>query len=211
MTSIVIDNVRCDDLVRLGAQGDTAARRDLVEYLWPKWLEMARSSRRIQMLSNADDAVHDVAARLVEKFGQSDGRTLLLYASWRERNRDKLFEDWLRIVTTNVIRDYLRERVGSLGGNDADLSVKRLLNEFASAPSLEELGTRPPYTAAQTARELMEFANSRLRPEQLRVFFAWLQGETFEDIAVEQQRDAEAVRQLLRSSIAVLRRHFGGH
>jgi DNA-directed RNA polymerase specialized sigma24 family protein len=214
LTAILFDNDRCEELAQRGATGDRSACQALTEYLWPRWLQMANSSRRVQMLSNADDASHDVAARLVEKFAQADGHTLRLYVSWKQRNPDKLFQDWFRIVTANVIRDYLRERNGSAQQdstqrNDSPIGVKRLLNEFASAAALEHLGVRPPFTSAQTARELIEFAKGRLRPEQLSVFLAWLQGDTFEEIASTQGIDVASAQQALRASVAKLRRYFG--
>jgi DNA-directed RNA polymerase specialized sigma24 family protein len=114
----------------------------------------------------------------------------------------------MRIVTKNVIRDYAREQLGSRNVASDGLSSKRLLNEFAYSPALEELGIRPPLTAAQTARELLEFARSRLPPEQLDVLHRWLEGASFEDIAEELGHTPEVVRKLTRSAVATLRRHF---
>jgi RNA polymerase sigma factor (sigma-70 family) len=209
LNRIEIDNALCESFIQRGTSGDASACQSLIEYLWPIWLEMARSSKGIQLLPNAEDGIHDVVATLVEKLGQPSGRGLNLYPPWRQRNPDKQFEDWLRIVTQNTIRDYLREKVGARATvNKAEIGVKRLLNEFASAPVLEELGVRPPVTLAQTARELIEFARNRLPPRQLNVLEAWLGGASFEEIATEQQLPAEQARQLLRSSVAVLRRYF---
>lgn len=208
MTTSMLDNPHCEALVLLGAQGDASACRTLVEYLWPVWLEMIRSSRRMQLLANFEDGVHDVAARLVEKLGQPGARGLCLYASWKQRNNEKAFEDWLRIVTKNVIRDYVRGKAGSQRRNAGEPSVKRLLNDFASSPLLEELGCRPPITWAQTARELLEFASKRLTTQQWVVLEAWLKGASFEEIAVELNLDAEFARQTLRSAVAILRRYF---
>jgi DNA-directed RNA polymerase specialized sigma24 family protein len=57
---------------------------------------------------------------------------------------------------------------------------------------------------------LIEFAHHRLPPKQMNVLEAWLSGSSFEEIATEQQCSAEEARQLLRSSVAVLRRYFAG-
>jgi DNA-directed RNA polymerase specialized sigma24 family protein len=210
VTTIEVDNALCERLVQNVARGDGGACRELIAYLWPIWLGMVRSSRGMQSLVNLEDGVHDVVARLVEKFGQPEGRGLCLYAPWKARNSDKAFEDWLRIVTKNVIRDYLRERVGGSRQGSGEPGVKRLLNEFASARVLEELGVRPPLTLAQTARELIEFARGRLAAEQLAVLEAWLKGATFEEIAAERGTVEQEARQSLRSAVAVLRRYFLG-
>jgi RNA polymerase sigma factor (sigma-70 family) len=210
VTTIKVDNALCESLVQRAARGESSACRELIEYLWPIWLEMVRSSRGMQSLVNLEDGVHDVVARLVEKLGQPEGRGLCLYSPWKERNSDKAFEDWLRIVTKNTIRDYLRDRIGGSRNPRGEPGVKRLLNEFASAPVLEEWGVRPPVTLAQTARELIEFAKVRLSPEQLAVLEAWLKGASFEEIATECRVDAEQARQSLRSAVAVLRRYFLG-
>jgi len=210
VTSPVIDDPRCEALIERSLVGDESARSELVQYLWPVWLDWVRSNRAMRRLVNLEDGIHDVAARLVEKLIQADARGLHSYLPWKERNGDKRFQDWLRIVTKNVVRDYLREKVGSRNSS-GEPSIKRLLNEFASAPALEGLGIRPPATLAQTARELVEFARKRLKPNQLRVLQHWLEGAGFDEMASELGSDAEHVRQDLRSAIAVLRRQFSAH
>lgn len=203
-----IDEQRCERLIEQSVAGDATARRELVEYLWPLWVEWVQSSRAMRRLANLEDGVHDVVVRLVEKLSEGEGRGFHSYLPWKERNVDKAFQDWLRIVTKNMIRDYLREKVGTQTA--AEPSVKRLLNEFASAPILDQLGIRPPVTLTQTARELLEFARSRLKPLQLKVLEAWLKGASFEEMADELTLTPEAARQHLRSALAVLRRYFVG-
>jgi RNA polymerase sigma factor (sigma-70 family) len=161
-------------------------------------------------LPNPDDGVHDLAARLVEKLGQPQGRGLVLYSPWKQRNADKAFEDWLHIVTKNMIRDYLREKVGTERPASGEISAKGLLNEFATSPLLEELGIRPPLTLAQTARELFEFAKGRLAPDELAILESWIAGASFEEIAGERNLSEDSARQLLRSAVAILRRYFSG-
>lgn len=210
MTKIAIENALCEDLVARGAAGDSVACRGLIEYLWPIWLEMVRSSRAINALPNPEDGVHDVVAKLVEKLGQPQGRGLALYLSWKQRNPEKAFEDWLRIITSNAIRDHARERLAAQRQPVGDPGVKRLLNEFASAPVLEELGVRPPVTLAQTARELLEFARNRLDARQQAILEAWLEGASFVEIGEALGISETDARQGLRASVAVLRRYFAG-
>lgn len=205
-----IDDVRCERWIALGSQGDDGACRDLVEYLWPRWVEMLGASRQMQALANVEDGIHDVALRLVVKLGRPEGPGLRLYPPWKERNPDKTFSDWLRIVTRNATRDYVREVKGTPRGDGSETSVKRLLNEFASSPLLDDLGIRPPFTWAQTARELLDFATQRLTSEQLVILEAWLQGTSFEELAPTLGTSAQAAKQSLRAAIAVLRRHFAG-
>lgn len=201
------DEGLCHALALRGAAGDGEACKRLVEHLWPVWIEIARASKTIRPLGGSEDHAHEIAVRLVEKMGKPSGG-LRLYPPWRERNAEKSFGDWMRIVTKNVIRDYAREQLGSKNASSDGLSMKRLLNDFAYSPALEELGIRPPLTAAQTARELLEFARSRLPPEQLDVLHRWLEGASFEDIAQELRQTPDAVRKLTRSAVATLRRQF---
>jgi DNA-directed RNA polymerase specialized sigma24 family protein len=198
----------CEKLAARAASGDATASRSLVEHLWPVWVEMVRGSRSLGELGRSEDHVHDVVAKLVEKIGRADGRGLRLYAPWREKNPEKTFEDWIRIVTKNAIRDHLRKQIGPRRPGPNEPSLKRLLNEFASSPLLDDLGVRPPLTAAQTARELAEFARTRLPTDQFRLLGAWLEGASFEDMAKETATTPEDARKLVRAAIATLRRHF---
>jgi RNA polymerase sigma factor (sigma-70 family) len=209
LTRIAIDAARCERLAERGAAGDENARRTLMEVLWPSLLEMVRSSRSMGSLARSADHVHEVATRLVEKLAGRDGHVLRTYAPWRNRNPERTFADWLRIVTKNAVRDYVREQVGPRNADADEPSLKRLLNEFTSSPVLEEQGVRPPLTAAQTARELLEFARDRLPEPQLRVLAAWLEGASFEDIGAEAGGTAGEARKLLRAAVATLRRQFG--
>jgi DNA-directed RNA polymerase specialized sigma24 family protein len=204
-----IDIARCEALAARAIGGDHEARQDLVQHLWPFWIETVRSSRSMGSLARSEDAVHNVVMSLIEKIGKPDTRALRLYTDWRARHPDKDFGDWMRIVTKNAVRDYVRDQLGPPAA-PGDVSVKRLLNEFASSSILDDHGVRPPFTAAQTARELLEFARSRLPVDQVRVLAAWLEGAQFEDIAADTGQTPEAARRAMRAAVATLRRHFGG-
>lgn len=208
-----VDWVRCEALAARAADGDADARRELIEVLWPTWLGLARASRALRPLARSDDSAHEVVARLVEKLGRAGGRGLRLYRPWRERHPDKTFADWMKIVVANAVRDHLREQLGATRAppSPEDPSVKRLLNEFAGSPLLEELGVRPPMTAAQTARQLLEYARAHLPPDQWAALVAWIDGASFAEI--EEQlgvREPDGGQKLVRAAIAVLRRHFAG-
>jgi hypothetical protein len=114
----------------------------------------------------------------------------------------------MRIVAANLVRDYVREQMGSRRANLDEPSPKRILNEFSMSPALDELGVRPPMTAAQTARELLDFARTRLSPLQLRALALWLEGTSFDPMDQELEVAAGEGRKLLRAAVAVLRRHF---
>lgn len=220
MTRLELDNNRCEELIQRGAAGDVAACRDLVDYLWPEWLELVRASRGIQLLPNAEDGIHEVVAILIEKLSRPDARGFQLYLPWRQRNPDKAFEDWLGITTQNTIRDYLREHVGAQQRSSSEPSAKQLLGEFTAAPVLTAIGVRPPATVAQTTRELLDFARTRLPPRAFLVFETWLLGgnltggnsadPSLVGAAAETQLPAGDLRPLLRSALAILRRHFSG-
>lgn len=202
-----VDLKVCNDLVPRASQGDARAARKLVEHLWPVWLGLVRRSRTMAAFAKSDDHVHNVATRMLEKIGRADGRGLRLYGPWREAHRDKTFEDWIRIVTANTVRDYVREQLGDTADRSQP-SAKRLLNEFAASPLPEQLGYRPPITAAQTARQLAEFAATRLPEGQVQALRLWLQGSAFEEIDERLQAPAGQGRKLVRAAVAALRRHF---
>jgi hypothetical protein len=208
---VTLDLERCEALVKRTNEGDSGAWKELVEILWPVWLKLVRNSRDMGSLAKAEDHVHNAVLDLIEKFGPERGTTLALYPAWRERNPDKTFEDWLRIVTAFTVRDYVRRALGRSRTKDPELpSAKRLLNEFVTSPAIDEVGgLRPAMTMAQTARELLTFAKSRLSADQYAGLIAWLEGAELDEIGAELSlRDPEGGRKVLRSAIAVLRRHF---
>jgi DNA-directed RNA polymerase specialized sigma24 family protein len=199
-----------DELAARAVDGDSRARRQLLEYLWSTWRELVRASRSMGPFATSDDHVDNVVGRLVEKLAGRDGTTLRQYLSWKAAHGEQTFADWLRIVTKNAIRDYIRGQLGT--GKPAatgEPSIKRLLNEFATSPVLDELRVRPPITAAQTARELLEFAVTRLPKEQLEALRQWLEGASFEEIGAACGISGAEAQKRLRAGIAVLRRHFG--
>lgn len=204
-----IDCDLCEKLARRALAGDEIARRQLVEHLWPHWVRIARSSRAIARRANPDEHARDIATRLAEKIAGSDGAALELFFRWQKPRADKGFDDWMRIVTSNAIRDHVRSLGARRRDPAADPTVGRLLGEFARSPAIDELGMRPPITAAQTARQLAEYAKRHLPREQLRALRSWLEGTTFDEMAVELSLgSAENARRVLRSGIAALRRKF---
>ncbi len=212
LTSPPLDDRQWQALVARAAAGDEPARLSLLEGLWPVWTEMVRSSRSMGSFARSDDHVDAVVGRLIEKIARPDGRALRSYLDWQASHGDQTFADWIRIVTKNAVRDYLRDQLGTGKPTQAgEPSVKRLLNEFAVSPAIqaEERGHRPPVTAAQTARELLEFAALRLPEGHLQALRQWLAGATFEEIGRAAGEPSAVARRKVRAGIAVLRRHFG--
>lgn len=208
-----LDLERCDELVRRHQRGDVRALDALVEYLWPFWGDLARRSRVLGPLRRSDDAVRDVQTRLVEKLHANERRALGQYVVWSEQNREKTFEDWMRIVATNVIRSYMRRELaeGRTIKVDGDPTARRILSEFFVSVETEEPGFRPPVTPAQTAKRLLEYARERLPAAQWTALASWLQGAEFEEIAEEQPEqlaDPDAARRTVRAALATLRRRF---
>jgi DNA-directed RNA polymerase specialized sigma24 family protein len=203
-----VDLAECETLAGRAAEGDAAAWNLVVERLWPSLHRLVQSSRSMGGARSEDD-VRDVLTKLLEKLGGRGGRGLKLYGAWRSRHPEKTFEDWLRIVVKNTIRDHARQALGAHAA-PGEPSVKRLLNEFAASPALESLGARPPMTAAQTARQLLEFAHAYLPKEQHAALTSWLEGESFEEIGGECGVHGDKARMLVRAAVAVLRRQFAG-
>jgi DNA-directed RNA polymerase specialized sigma24 family protein len=201
-----VDLAEGEKLAARAADGDKAAWTALVERLWDPLHRLLRTNRSMGGARSEDD-VRDVLTKLFSKLGAQNGRGLKLYGAWRARHPDKTFEDWLRIVAKNVVRDRARETLGARGPS-GEPSVKRLLNEFAASPCIESLGFRPPVTAAQTARQLLAFARSHLPREQHLALRLWLDGASFEEIEGECELEKDAARKLVRAAVAVLRRQF---
>src|SRR5207249_2687324 len=132
------------------------------------WLVLVRHSRALGPLARSEDHVRNVMMDLVEKLGPDGGTALGLYAGWRARWPEKTFEDWLRIVTTYTVRDYVRRALGRTKKRDPSVpSAKRLMNEFVTSPLIDDQhGVRPSMTLAQTARQLLAFAAERLPGDQ---------------------------------------------
>lgn len=192
------------------AEGDETAFHDLVALVWPELGRSMQSSRRLAAAGASDDGPHDVALRLMEKLRHDDFRALRLYADWRERHPEKTFLDWLRIVAANATRDYLRELRGQ-SANDGVPTPKQLLNVFSAVSGVEDLGTRPPMTWAQTARQLLEFAETRLPEQQRHALEEWLTGSDFDEIAKKRGLSGgDEARKSVRAAIAILRREFAG-
>lgn len=197
-----------ETLALRAAVGDESAFHDLVALVWPELGRSMQSSRRLAAAGASDDGPHDVALRLMEKLRHDDFRALRLYREWRARHPEKTFLDWLRIVAANTTRDYLRELRGQ-SANDGVPTPKQLLNVFSAVSSAEDLGTRPPMTWAQTARQLLEFAANRLPEAQRRALEQWLTGADFDEIAKSHGLESgEQARKSVRAAIAILRREF---
>lgn len=203
-----IDPLLCEALIARVTTGDAKAWQSLVAHLWPVLFKIVAASPSMGPLGRSEDDVRTVLTRLFERLSRGDGRALMLYGAWRAQHTDKTFEDWIRIVTANVVRDHLREVLADAAAFE-DPSVKRLLNEFAACPALAALAVRPPITNAQTARQLLEFAEQRLPPDQHRALVLWLEGASFSEIGTELGLAGEQLASnLVRAALAVLRRAF---
>jgi DNA-directed RNA polymerase specialized sigma24 family protein len=207
MTRVRMDVPFCEKQIALASAGDGKALHRLVEHLWPAWLDLIRASRSMGRFAGSEDDVRNVALRLMEKLS-GEARALRLYRQWQEKHSGKNIEDWMRIVTANAVRDYVREQLGPRKADDGVPSAKRLLNEFASRAQTREEGFRPPFTRTQMAKQLMEFAQTRLSNEQIGALRLWLEGATPSEMANELGVGSETAQRALRSGIAVLRRHF---
>jgi DNA-directed RNA polymerase specialized sigma24 family protein len=204
-----MDAPEWEALALQAAGGDVAAWRTLFERLWDPVRAMVAANHSTGPMRASEDELREIVLRVVAKIGGTEGRGLQRFRAWRDRHPDKTFGDWMRIVTKNAVRDRVRARLGAREpGVNVGESVKRLLNEFASSPALESLGVRPQMTLAQTARELLEFARSRLPANGYRALTQWVEGATYEEIRDDLGiGDVDEARRLVRAAVAVIRRH----
>lgn len=198
-----------EELLLAAARGDDAAFAGLVELIWPDLGRGVASSRRLAADGDGGDGPHDVGARIIEKLQHDEYRALRLYEDWRLRHPEKTLLDWLHIIADNVTRDCVRELKGHSANDDVP-SPKQVMNAFAAVVAADHLGTRPPMTWGQTARQLLEFAGSRLEEPQCRALEDWLSGASFDQIAEAQAMSggAASARRSVRAAIAVLRREL---
>ncbi len=209
MTEFDADDHHWDVLARQALAGDTAARQSLVTGLWSPWLAMIRRHRSMGPLAQSEDHVHEVATRLLAKVAAADRTALRRYVEWAASNPTKTFGDWMRIVLANLVRDYAREQLGARPTTRDDLpSAKRLLNELTLSPLANDAGIRPPFTAQQTIRQLLDFAHEHLSEARRRALRCWLEGASFADIDAELGLPAGDSERLVRAGVAILRRRF---
>lgn len=200
------------ELAWLAIKGGGRASYELIERLWPLWLRQVRGAPALRAMAGTDDDVTNIVVRLVEKLSPPDGRSLSSYPAWQRKNPDKAFEDWIRIVTANAVRDYVRELKRSpdcsTSLDDERISPQRILNEYLRSSVSGALSVRPPFTAKETARKLLEHARAWLREEQWSALRLWLAGSSFLEIAEGERCTSDEARKRVRSALALLRRQF---
>lgn len=210
---VTLDLNRCDELIARAARGEEASFKDLIAHVHPFLQRSVERNRAMGSLAKSEDHVQNVMLVLIDKLSASGGRAALTFPAWREENEGKSLEDWLRIVTSFTVRDYVRTVLGrSAQARDPELpSIKRLLNEFTTSPASDDVfgSTRPQLTMAQTARQLLDFASNELPQEQSRALSMWLDDVDFGDIedALGLEGD-DAARKLVRAAVATIRRRF---
>lgn len=208
-----LDAARCEALVGEVLAGRSGALDALTQALWPFWEHTIRRSRALGPWRRDPDAIRDLQTSLLGKLTDDDHKALRQYRTWAAENAGKTFEDWMRIVSANLVRSYVRKRLAERRSlHQADGDTRRILSEFFVSIEVEDPGFRPPYTPAQTARALLQWAESRLPEEQWRALGAWLKGAEPEEIAAEVGGivvDGEAARKAVRAALATLRRRFG--
>jgi DNA-directed RNA polymerase specialized sigma24 family protein len=215
-TDPAFDEDACAALLARVRSTEDPAWQTLVGALWPALSRIVQASRAMAVLSRSDDHVRNVTLLVLERLGKDGCRAARLAGPWCAAHPDKKLGDWLRILTTNVARDYVRERTGrARDKSDAAVPDKRLLASLATL--LRDDDERQPgpllsATSEHTARELAEWAEGHLPSDQLAALTAWLHGASFEDIASELHlSDAPSAKRVVRAAVATLRRHAGAH
>ena len=207
-----LDVPRCHAIASTKGLSD-AQWKELLAQIWPFLERSVKRNRTMGSLARSDDNVRDVMTAVVERLSPSGGNALASYADWCIENERADFDDWLRIVVSFAIRDWVRAALGrSSKAKDPELpSVKRLLNEFAASPASEDVfgSERPQYTLAQTARQLLAFARESLSQDQHRALSLWLDDVDFGEIEGELGlADEDSAKKLVRAALAALRRRF---
>jgi DNA-directed RNA polymerase specialized sigma24 family protein len=199
-----------EEIVARVIKADPSAWMSLFTKYGPIVSAIARTNRSMGSYRGSEDDVRNVMAQVFERLRRDDYRALRTFAPWREKNAGKSFNDWITIVTVNVIRNYI---TGKLGAPRADkTSAKQMVNTFADALKVDgdEPLVRPQMTNRETANQILEYARDHLAEDQMAVLAGWLEGSSFDELAAELHLgDARAADKLLRSALAKLRRQFG--
>lgn len=188
--------------------GDKASWVRLLGQLWDLVDAIVRGSRRMGQLRGSIDDRREVISRVFARLRRNEFRALHTFAVWHQRNPGKTFHDWLTILVTNVIRDYVSERLGDVDQDGRGL--KRLVNTLADsldARDDERSGLRPAITRSIAAMQLIATARAILPDDQHAALRSWLTGSDFGEIAAELDwPNAIAARNKVRAALARLRR-----
>jgi hypothetical protein len=160
----------------------------------PQVEQIAQRSRALGSLRRQPDDYRNVMTRVFERLRRDDFRALRLYREWQARNAERTFDDWLTVVTTNVARDYVDERMGT--GEQPNKRLANTLSEVLDEND-DALAVSAHITPKLVAQQIMELAKSVLSPEQLAILSRWLGG-------TECATDDE--KKLLRAALGRLRR-----
>jgi DNA-directed RNA polymerase specialized sigma24 family protein len=190
----VLANAIGDDLARRGAASDRGAIKNFVAYFHASWVESIRSSWRLRYSTEKEDVARDIALNLLRKFEQADALTS--YVPWIERHPGKAFSDWINIVVVNATRSYLKSSRNS---------IRNLVQMYAP---LEKASVRPPYTDGYCVAQLREVAGDVLTEQQMVALNLWLEGASFDEIAIDTGLRRIEAQGHLRAAIAKLRRRF---
>jgi hypothetical protein len=159
-----IDDEYCERLILRACDGDEEVWKDLTLHLWPHFQALVRSSRAMGNMAKSEDHVHNVLTNLVDKLGTDGGRAITQFPRWKEQNPGKTFSDWIRIVTSYTVNDYVRAALGrrkqATSGEDAVPSIKRLLDQRGTL-RLESSGLHGSADSATTAHLRRNHAGSR--------------------------------------------------
>jgi hypothetical protein len=198
-----------DEILRRVVRGDQVAWTALFLQYSPVVERIARTNRSMGSYRESDDDVRNVMAHVFERLRRHDYRVLRMFSAWQDRNPSKSFQDWLTIMTVNIIRNYITSKLGARSQSGA--SLKQLVNTLADALPIDGggLSVKPQITTREAAQRVIEFARNALAGDQLAVLAAWLEGASFDEIASERRLgDARAAERLLRAALARLRREF---
>jgi hypothetical protein len=200
---------RDDEILRRVLRGDDVAWMALFSHYGPIVEKIVRTNRSMGSYRGSEDDVRNVMAQVFGRLRRDDYHALRTFTAWRNKNSGKAFQDWLTIVTVNVVRNYMSSKLGPPSQNGEN--VKQLVNTLADALPLDsdELSIHPHITTKETAQRIIEFARDNLAEDQLAVLAAWLEGASLNDIASELRlADVRVADRLLRAALARLRRRF---
>jgi hypothetical protein len=193
-------------LVERVCAGEATAWTELFAALAGPVERRVRGSRSFVGFRRSEDDVRDVVTAVFERMRRDQSRALHRYRDWQTRHPERSFEDWLTIVTTNVIRDHVATRLGRGLAGERVVAI----DEIAVPGEADGISRRRHGSATLTSiAEIVTAAARKLTPGQAGALDDWLQGFDYAEIATRRgEASARDAERQIRAALARLRRHL---
>lgn len=198
-------------LVEQVLAAEAGAWQEFWQTVEPRLYALIRRPSFLGKISQNEDDCRNIVVDVLAALRSDEHARLRSYAEARVKNPALPFFAWLAVVAKRLAIDYMRKQDSyqDLRGRAGDGPKGAWTPTTALPPDSQMPGVRPPVTNRATVAELLAFAGKDLPHDQNVALSAWIQGGSFEDIAVAAglagPRQAEKT---VRAALERLRRKF---